>query len=666
VPSKKEYQKVIQEIEQHDYQYYVLDDPKISDAEYDQLFRRLQQLESENPTWIGPNSPTQRVGGKALEDFPKSKHGVPMLSLANALAPEEFLAFDERAHKFTEVAADTNLEYFSELKFDGLSINLTYENGELVRAATRGDGEIGEDVTLNIKTIRSIPLKLRTDSPPKKIEIRGEVILFIEDFEKLNRDQANRDEKTFANPRNAAAGSLRQLDSKITATRPLRAFCYGLGQVEGWTPPKTMAQYEDQLHAWGLPVGTHRRICKGAKAVLKFYQEIETIRDSLPYEIDGVVVKLNSLAQQEVAGFVARSPRGMVAFKYPPKKSFTLIEDIQIQVGRTGALTPVAVVSPVSVGGVIVRRATLHNQDEINRKDVRIGDHVVIQRAGDVIPEVVEVLKEKRRGDERRFQIPDQCPVCGSKAIREPGEAVTRCVGKNCTAKLKERIKHFVQKDAINVDGMGDKIVEILVDKGLIKSLPDLFDLEFEDIRNLEGFADKSSHKLLNAIDAARSPELYRIIFGLGIRHVGEATAKAISQQLKSMNAIRSASVETLRDIDGVGAEVAQSIVDFFTDSTTQKEVDLLLNKISPQEPKASDAPQVFTGMTFVLTGTLPSLGRSEATKLIEDRGGKVSGSVSKKTNYVLAGEEAGSKLDKARELGVPILDEAEFKNLIS
>lgn len=663
---KKNHQKLIEEIEKHDYQYYVLDQPLISDAEYDRIFRELQKLEAEHPELITPTSPTQRVGGKALDAFAKSKHGVQMLSLANALTPEEFLAFDERVHRFVDAPAEKKLEYFAELKFDGLSINLTYENGKLVRAATRGDGETGEDVTLNIKTIRSIPLKLKDPQPPKKIEIRGEVILFIEDFEKLNREQRDRDEKVFANPRNAAAGSLRQLDSKITASRPLRAYFYGLGQVDGWDPPKTMDQFEKQLATWGLPVGVHRKVCLGPQEVLKFYDEIAAMRDSLPFEIDGVVVKLNSLALQEVAGFVARSPRSMVAFKYPPKQSITLIEDIQVQVGRTGALTPVAVVSPVSVGGVIVRRATLHNQDEIDRKDIRVGDHVTIQRAGDVIPEVVEVLKEKRRGDERKFKLPTHCPVCGSKAVREPGEAVTRCVGRNCTAKLKERIKHFCQKDAVNIEGLGDKIVEILVDQGLIKSLPDLYRLEFDDIRNLEGFADKSTHKLLNAIEATRAPELYRVIFGLGIRHIGEATAKLIALKMKSLKVIRKARVEDFLQIDGIGDEMARSIVETLQDPDAEKELEELLGQITPEEPKASELPQIFEGLTFVLTGTLPTLGRSEATQLIEARGGKVSGSVSKKTSYVLAGEEAGSKLDKARELNVPILDEVQFKNLLA
>ena len=662
---RAEMRSLIEEIEKHDRAYYELDQPLISDAEYDQLFRRLQKLEEQHPGLASPDSPTRRVGGTALEQFKKSRHGVPMLSLANALNEEEWLAFDERVHRFIDANPEKSLEYFAELKFDGLSINLVYEDGVLIRAATRGDGETGEDVTENIQTIRAIPLRLKGSAIPKKIEIRGEIVLPIEDFHRLNREQAAKDEKTFANPRNAAAGSLRQLDSKITASRPLTGFFYGVGEVEGFALPRTIADYEDQLAAWGLPVGKTRRICKGAKEVLAFYREVEELRDSLPFEIDGVVVKLNSFAEQQAAGFVARSPRGMIAFKFPPKKSITLVEDIQVQVGRTGALTPVAIVSPVNVSGVMVKRATLHNQDEIDRKDIRIGDHVVIQRAGDVIPEVVEVLKEKRRGDERRFRIPDECPVCGSKVVRPEGEAVSRCSGRNCIAKLKERIKHFVKKDALNVEGLGEKIVDQFVDAGLVKHLHDLFDLEYDDLIGLEGFADKSARKLLGAIDQARNPELYRLIFGLGIRHVGEATAKLLAQRFKSPEGLVNANESDLLQIDGIGEEMAASILEYFNSKEHLEELEILLMKISPVAPKASGKAQIFEGKIFVLTGTLPTLQRSEAERLIEDYGGKVSGSVSKKTDYLLAGEEAGSKLEKARTLGVRILSEEEFRALL-
>jgi len=662
---QEEMNRLMLEIERHDRAYYELDQPLITDAEYDSLFRRLQTLEEEHPELASPHSPTKRVGGRALEQFQKSKHGVPMLSLANALNQEEWQAFDERLHRFLEASPEKEFEYFAELKFDGLSINLTYENGLLTRAATRGDGETGEDVTENIKTIRSIPLKLRTSTPPRKIEIRGEIVLPIESFLELNREQSQRGEKTFANPRHAAAGSLRQLDSKITASRPLTGFFYGVGEVSGFTLPKTISAFEDMLLEWGFPVGKQKRICKGSASVLDFYREIETIRDSLPFEIDGVVVKLNAFSEQQTAGFIARSPRGMIAFKFPPKKSVTLIEDIQVQVGRTGALTPVAIVSPVNVSGVIVKRATLHNQDEIDRKDIRIGDHVVIQRAGDVIPEVVEVLKEKRRGDERRFRIPDACPVCGSGVVRTEGEAVSRCSGRNCIAKLKERIKHFAQKDALNIEGLGDKIVDQWVDEGLIKHLHDLYDLTYDDLISLEGFADKSVRKILNAIDASRTPDLYRLIFGLGIRHVGETTAKLLALRFKTIGNLSAANRDLLLDVDGVGEEMASSVQDYFSNQEHREELEILLSKIQPVEPKSSGKAQIFEGKTFVLTGTLPNMGRSEAEKIIEDHGGKVSGSVSKKTSFVLAGEEAGSKLEKARSLGVPVIDEAGFQELL-
>jgi DNA ligase (NAD+) len=662
----EEIASLMREIEKHDEAYYVNDAPLIGDEEYDRLFRRLQELETEHPELASPTSPTRRVGGKALEQFSKSKHGIPMLSLANAMEPVELEAFDERVHRFLEIEPTKLLEYFAELKFDGLSINLVYEKGELVRAATRGDGETGEDVTENVRTIRSIPLKLKGTDLPESIEIRGEIVLPVDDFVRLNREQELKGLKPFANPRNAAAGSLRQLDPKITASRPLTGFFYGIGEVRGWNPPKTHAEYEKALEAWGLPVGKLSKICKGPAEVISFYREVESTRESLPFEIDGVVVKLNAFAQQQTAGFVARSPRGMIAFKYPPKKSVTLVEDIQIQVGRTGALTPVALVSPVNVNGVIVRRATLHNQDEIDRKDIRIGDHVVIQRAGDVIPEVVEVMKERRRGDERRFVIPDHCPVCGSPSVRPEGEAVTRCSGTRCIAKLKERIKHFVQKDAVNVEGLGDKIVDQLVDEGLVRRIPDLYDLEFSQVLPLEGFAEKSAQKLLTAIDQSRTPELYRLIFGLGIRHVGEATAKLLAQKFKSIDALAMAGESELLEVNGIGEEMAASIREWFSHSENRSELEELVAKLEILAPSNSGVAQIFAGKTFVLTGTLPGLTRSEAENMIEDRGGKVSGSVSKKTDFVLAGEEAGSKLDKARSLGITVIDEHQFRLMLS
>lgn len=662
---QKEIKQLVNQIREYDDWYYLKDDPKVSDAEYDQAFRRLQQLEEEYPEHKDPNSPTARVGGKALEEFKKLKHGLPMLSLANALNEEEFFAFHERVQKMLKLDSKS-IEYFAELKFDGLSINLTYENGELKSAATRGDGETGEDVTQNIRTIKSIPLKLHTSNLPRLIEIRGEVIMPIQEFEKLNHAQIKNGEKPFANPRNAAAGSLRQLDSKITASRPLQAYFYGFGSVEGYTLPETLFEYENLLQQWGLPVGDHRTLAKGQDAIIKFYQKIKNIREDLPYEIDGIVVKINSRQQLDEAGFISRSPRGMIAFKYPPKQSITLIEDIQVQVGRTGALTPVALVTPILVSGVMVRRATLHNQDEIDRKDIRIGDQVVIQRAGDVIPEVVSVLKEKRRGDERRFQIPDQCPICHSKVVRTSGEAVARCVSKNCVGKLRERIKHYAMKDAVNIDGLGDKLVDLFVDQGIIKSIPDLYQIEKQDLLALEGFKDKSANNLLHAIDQTRKTDFYRIIFGLGIRHVGEVTAKNLTKKFKNFSELKKASLEEFRGVEGVGEEVAQSLFDYFKDQDHLDELEQLLKVVHPVAA-ARPSPQkaILSDKIFVLTGTLPTLSRSEAKVLIESYGGKVSSSVSKKTDFVLAGEEAGSKLDQAKTLGVKVINEHEFKAMI-
>ncbi len=657
-------EKLTREILHHDHCYYVLDQPEISDAEYDRLFRELQSLEEEHPELRLHYSPTSRVGGKPLDEFQKLRHGMPMLSLANALTEEEFIAFDERVHRFLDLPQDDQLEYFCELKFDGLSINLTYRDGNLASAATRGDGEVGEDVTQNIRTIRSIPLRLEGSPPPAMIEIRGEILLPIRDFERLNEDQLARGQKVFANPRNAAAGSVRQLDPSIAASRPLTGFFYGMGSVEG-VRFERMSQFEDQLENWGFRVGSHRKVCRGAEAVLKFYREILEKRDSLPYEIDGIVVKLNRLDHLDRAGTVSRSPRGMIAFKYPPRQECTTIEDIIVQVGRTGALTPVAMVAPVRLGGATIRRATLHNQDEIDRKDIRIGDRVLIQRAGDVIPEVVQVITSARTGKERKFRLPDHCPVCESPVERKPGEAVTRCVSRNCIAQLKERVRHLVMKDALNIEGMGEKIVEQLVDNGLVRHPADVFGLGKQDFLELEGFGEKSSQNLLDAIEGARHPELYRLIFGLGIRHVGEATSKNLARHFRSVPALAEATEEQLLDVEDIGPEMARSIVEHFSHAENRHELEALLKVVHPVAPQQVSASSVLAGKTVVLTGTLPTLSRSDATKLIEEHGGKVSSSVSKKTDYVVAGEEAGSKLEKARTLGVPVLDEEGLKSLI-
>lgn len=653
------------EIQHHDYLYYVLDRPEISDAEYDVLFKQLEALETAHPELKRPDSPTQRVGGAPLDEFQKVKHGEPMLSLANAMEQAEFLDFDERVHRFLDLPQTTPLEYFSELKFDGMSLSLTYKNGLLEKAATRGDGETGEDVTQNVKTIRSIPLRLRADRPPKQIEIRGEVVLPLEDFRQLNEAQQEQGLKVFANPRNAAAGSIRQLDPTIAAKRPLTFFAYGFGKASE-LPFKTLAEFEETLEKWGFQTGQHKKIGTGTQPILDFYASIESQRETLPYEIDGIVVKLNSIIQLDQVGTIARSPRGMLAFKFPPRQGETQIEDILVQVGRTGALTPVAVVAPVSLGGATVRRATLHNQDEIDRKDIRIGDSVLIQRAGDVIPEVVKVLLEKRPPNTSRFEIPNRCPVCKSKAEKAEGEAVTRCTNLFCDAQVKERIRHFAHIDALNIDGLGEKIVNQLVDAGIVKTCADLFQLNEEALLKLERFGEKSSKNLVESIQKARKPELYRLIFGLGIRHVGEKTAKLLARSYLTLPQLQRATLEDLQKIHEIGPEVASSVVSFFGTPDSKREVTELLKYIEPISPKAQTMTgHPFSGKTFVLTGTLPSLSRAAATKQIEDAGGHVTSSVSKKTDYVLAGAEAGSKLEKATQLGIRVLGEEEFLRLL-
>ena len=510
-----------------------------------------------------------------------------------------------------------------------------------------------------------MPLRLRGKKLPRLLEVRGEAILPIKDFEKLNAEQTNAGLKTFANPRNAAAGSLRQLDSRITAARPLQVFAYGLGQAEG-LESKTMSEFQDQMADWGFQVSKRRKICHGSGDVLGFYRKVEDERERLPFEIDGVVVKLNRFAEIDRAGYISRSPRGMVAFKYPARQETSVIEDIIVQVGRTGALTPVALLEPVVLGGATVRRATLHNQDEIDRKDVRIGDRVVVQRAGDVIPEVVKVITDVRTGKERKFRLPDHCPVCGSPVERKPGEVVSRCVSRNCTAQLKERISHLVTIDALNVDGLGYKIVEQLVDEGLVKHYGDLFKLTPEKLLELEGFAEKSSANLVAAIETASHTELNRLIYGLGIRHVGERTAKVLANHFRDIEPLFKATEEELEAIHEIGPEVARSIHEYFHDPQSVRELRALLDRLTIRKPaKHQEGPGKLAGKTLVLTGTLPSLSRTDATRMIEEQGGRVSSSVSKKTDFVVSGEEAGSKLEKARELGVRVIGEAELRELL-
>jgi DNA ligase (NAD+) len=668
------------ELETHDHRYYVLDAPSIPDSEYDKLFRELQALEAVHPELLTPDSPTQRVGGKPLEQFSSVRHKVPMLSIRTETDTEPTGAqnFDTRVRKELGLGeSDPAVEYVCELKFDGLAMSLRYEYGILVQAATRGDGEMGEDVTQNIRTIKQIPLRLPKEAPAL-IEVRGEVYLRRADFEALNERQRQKiaqgakGERTFVNPRNAAAGGVRQLDPAIAAARRLSFFAYGVGEV---TPPEqggpvfgTHFERLQTLKKWGFPVAAQTHITQGATGLIAFHQGIGRQRDSLPYEIDGVVYKVNSLALQQKLGFVTREPRWAVAHKYPAQEQLTTVLGIEVQVGRTGKLTPVAKLAPVFVGGVTVTNATLHNEDEARRKDVRVGDTVIVRRAGDVIPEVVSVLPDKRVPGATMFTMPRTCPVCGSTAVREEGEADYRCTGGLfCAAQRKEAILHFAHRRAVEVEGLGDKLVEQLVDGNVIRTLPDLYKLGFTALASLDRMADKSANKLLDALEKSKQTTLPRFMFGLGIRHVGEATAKALARHFSQLDAIMDATEAQLLEVDDVGPIVAQSIRTFFDQPHNREVVEQLRAcGVTWEECEpAVRAPQPLSGKTFVITGTLPSLGRDEAKDLIEAAGGKVAGSVSKKTDYVVAGTEAGSKLVKAQTLGVAVIDEAALQKLL-
>ena len=669
------------ELQRHAHQYHVLDAPLLPDAEYDRLFVELQQLEARFPTLVAADSPTQRVGGKPLEQFESVRHRVPMLSIRTETDTEASGAvqFDARVRRELGLAAnDPALEYVTEPKFDGLAMSLRYEDGVLQQAATRGDGEFGEDVTRNIRTIRQIPLRLPS-GVPALLEVRGEVYLRRDDFEALNTSQREkiaggaRLEKTFVNPRNAAAGAVRQLDPAIAAKRPLSFFAYGLGDVSAPPPGRpwftTHMQMLQQLRQWGFPVCHLVALAQGADALVAYHARIGAQRDSLGFDIDGVVYKVNDLALQQRLGFVTREPRWAVAHKYPAQEQLTTVLEIDVQVGRTGKLTPVAKLAPVFVGGVTVTNATLHNEDEARRKDVRVGDTVVVRRAGDVIPEVVSVLAERRLEGAQPFSMPRICPVCGSVAVREEGEADYRCSGGLfCSAQRKQAILHFAQRRAVEVDGLGDKLVDQLVDAGLVRTLPDLYRLGLTALAALERMADKSASNLLQALLDSRQTTLPRFLFGLGIRHVGEATAKALARHFGTLDAIMDAPEEALLQVADVGPIVAQSIRTFFDQAHNREVVEQLraCGVTWTEGPPEAAAPAPLAGKTFVITGTLPSMGREDAKALIEAAGGKVAGSVSKKTHYLVAGAEAGSKLDKARELGVAVLDESGLKELLS
>ena len=657
------------ELHRHGHAYYVLDNPTIPDAEYDLLFRELQALEEAHPELQSPDSPTQRVGGAPLPEFSQVQHDVPMLSINNGFSDDDIVNFDRRAReglKRDEQAPP--LEYACELKFDGLAINLRYEHGVLVQAATRGDGSTGEDVTANIRTVRSIPLKLHGDQVPALIDVRGEVLMFKADFARLNQRQRDAGQKEFANPRNAAAGSLRQLDSKITAQRSLRFFAYGKGRLDGVPFPASHSDLLDWYQRLGIPVCNERSVVQGAAGLLAFFADIGTKRAQLPYDIDGVVYKVNRVDQQQQLGFVSRAPRFALAHKFPAEEATTTVLGIDIQVGRTGALTPVARLAPVSVGGVTVTNATLHNEDEVRRKDIRIGDSVIVRRAGDVIPEVVANVPERRPADAREFVMPTECPVCGSPVERAEEEAVARCSGGyiKCAAQRKGGLLHFVSRRAMDIEGLGEQLVEQLVDKGLVTTPADFYKLGLVMLAELDRMATKSAQNVLDALEKSKSTTLARFIYALGIRHVGESTAKALAKHFGKLDALLEANEDQVLAVDDIGPVVAHSIRTFLSDPLNRELIEQLRAAgVHWDEAEPERGPQHLAGKTFVLTGTLPTLKRDDAQAMIEAAGGKVSGSVSKKTSYVVAGEEAGSKLAKAEELGIPILDEEGLKKLL-
>jgi len=666
--AKKRIEKLREEINFHNYRYYVLDDPVISDPEYDRLMRDLEGLEKEYPRLITPNSPTQRVGAPPLDKFEEVRHAVPMLSLANAFEEAEVREFDDRLKRFLKRSQE--IEYCVELKIDGIAVELIYENGHLITGSTRGDGFVGENVTQNLKTVKAVPLTLipRKGEPlPSRLEVRGEVYLPLKAFQELNVRREQAGESLFANPRNAAAGSLRQLDSSITARRPLDIFCHGIGQLTG---AAIASQWEllDTLQAWGLKVNPNRRRCQNIDEVLAYYREMDDLREKLPYEIDGVVIKVNSFRLQEALGTIARSPRWALAFKFKPKQATTRILEITVNVGRTGALTPTAVLEPVRVGGVTVSSATLHNQDEVDRKDVRVGDTVVVQRAGDVIPEVVRVIPEKRTGKEKKFRLPDRCPVCGSEVDRPEGEAVARCTGIACPAKLKETIIHFASRDAMNIEGLGVKIIEQLVDRGLIKDYADLYRLDLDGLLTLERMGPKLAENILTAVRGSKKTTLDRLIYALGILHVGEHIARLLTQEFPTLEELAQASSEKLTGIKGIGEQIASSIVKFFGQKGNQKVIRKLKEfgvEVLPRPARPRPKDLKLSGKSFVFTGGLKTLSREEAESRVEALGGKASSSVRKKTDYVVVGEEPGSKYEKAKSLGVKILTEEDFLQLI-
>lgn len=668
------------ELDRHNRAYYTLDDPLIPDAEYDKLFSELQALEQAHPELVTADSPTQRVGATPVAQFVAVQHTIPMLSLGNGFDEDDIFTFDRRVkdglqeelHEETPnedaINPDEEVEYAAELKFDGLAINVRYVEGVLEHAATRGDGSRGENVTANIRTVRALPLRLPIAAPPQILDVRGEILMLKADFIALNQRQRAAGLKEFANPRNAAAGSLRQLDSRITAQRPLHFFAYGIGVLEGATMPATHSELLDWYQTLGLPVCEQRAVVKGAAGLLAFFQRIAAQRAALPYDIDGVVYKVNRFAAQKKLGYVARAPRFAIAHKFPAEEALTVVQDIEVQVGRTGALTPVARLAPVFVGGVTVTNATLHNEDEVLRKDIRIGDTVVVRRAGDVIPEVASRLLERRPDDARIFTLPAVCPVCASPIVRVEAEAIARCSGgwTKCAAQRKGGLAHFVSRRAMDIEGLGEQLIEQLVDKGLVTTAADLYRLDTATLAALERMALKSAQNVVDALQKSKSTTLARFIYALGIRHVGEATAKDLAHHFGNLDALLQTTEEQLLAVHDVGPVVARSFMMFIADPLNIELIaQLRAAGVTWAEAAMQHAPKPLQGKTFVLTGALPSLTREAASEKIEAAGGKVAGSVSKKTAYLVAGADAGSKLTKAQELGVPVLDEEQLLQLL-
>ena len=659
----KNLKKIIQE---HDHAYYLLDDPLISDHEYDSLFQELKKIESENPHLITPDSPTQRVGGRPLDEFKQITHKKPMLSLGNAFGNDELNAFYKRV---TETLDITDIEFSAELKFDGLAISLFYEEGVLKYAATRGDGLVGEDVTHNIKTMKVIPLRLRSDNPPKILELRGEVLMNKEDFLELNEQQKKQDLKVFANPRNAAAGSLRQLDPAVTAKRKLQFFAYGLGEVDTSVHFDYHSQMIDFIESLGVPVSKYSEIVQNNIEMEAYFQKILGQRNALPFDIDGIVFKVNSIKSQNNLGFVSKAPRWAIAYKFPAEEAETIVNDITVQVGRTGAITPVARLKPIFVSGVTVTNATLHNEDEMNRKDIRIGDSVIVRRAGDVVPEVVRVILEKRPNHAIKFTMPKQCPICGSDIERIDGEAAQRCTGQyKCNAQIKQGISHFISRKAMNIDGLGEKIVDQLFEQGMLKNIADIYKLDFAVIENMDRFGKKSVENLKESIEISKKTTLGKFIYALGIRNVGEATSKELAAHFRSLDNLFNATVEDYLMVNDIGPVVAESLVKYFHNANNQQIINsIIASGISwPTLKEINAINSKLNNQTFVVTGTLNSFSRDEIKDLIEANGGKVSGSVSKKTSYVIVGDNPGSKADKASELGVPIITEINLMEMLN